>query len=646
MRSRYVALQSRDELNGLSLTNKFVTDVKLVKDFHTTNFDQLHAYLQQHELHANEVRIMRECNHDPLALVTNHQQTPSHFNTYQSSYNNPQFQQQFSPSQSSQYGSIHTIQHYSFTHPSIHLEISYPSTPYPNTFTSTVHQDSYPQPQSVPQIKYTVSIVKQQTHLAEFPPIDSGLAIRVFKQGDDPIDAINKMMSFLSTVVSSWRQPRGRSHGKTFLKAKEERDTTWFRDKVLLVEAQGSAYQADDLDAYDSDCDEISTAKAVLMANLSSGVGCERIEQGFLSQKGSGSRRGVKEKSGVVPSVKAIKDMVFVSPSAVEEPMDATMNNSLVAYPIVANYVRNTWGKYGLVRSMFSLSTGLFSFQFRSMDGLDAMLENGRWFIQNKPLILKKWHPDENLLKEDVSTVPFWANLHGVPVTAFNEDRLSAIATKLGTPLMLDSYTSDMCIQSWSRRDHYTCNVHVEYEWKPPRCSSCKVFGHSHEECPKNTSASEKKTVKKPSQTYRGVLVRVTTILVNNEVTSSGSCFMNVDNSSSGNTPITDKIEKFEDLLTSGQAILVEKAGNPLKKVEFLGEYDSEDEVASVDNDMARSMTFERVGFSTQSLLDQWKDCMVMVTMMEPYDNVCTKEVVLPMLTGRRYRTHLILVDL
>ncbi|GKC11368.1 hypothetical protein Tco_1008150, partial [Tanacetum coccineum] len=33
-----------------------------------------------------------------------------------------------------------------------------------------------------------------------------------------------------------------------------------------------------------------------------------------------------------------------------------------VAYPVVANYVRNTWGKYGLVCSMFSSSTGLFSF--------------------------------------------------------------------------------------------------------------------------------------------------------------------------------------------------------------------------------------------------------------------------------------------
>ncbi|GKA04460.1 hypothetical protein Tco_0683580 [Tanacetum coccineum] len=208
-----------------------------------------------------------------------------------------------------------------------------------------------------------------------------------------------------------------------------------------------------------------------------------------------------------------------------------------------------------------------------------------------------------------------------------------------------------------TREGHYTCNVRVEYEWKPPRCSSCKVFGHIHEECLKNTGAGEKKTVKKPSQTSRGVPVGPkmgfkphkeyrpvpkkstasssgnkkkgveptievsnsnpfdvlnsvdndvefgtnggTTNLVNNGATSSGSSFMNVDNSSSGTTPIIDKIRKFEDLLASGQAILVDKDGNPLKKVEFLGEYDSEDEVASVDNNMTRSMALERVGFVT-----------------------------------------------
>ncbi|GJZ07714.1 integrase, catalytic region, zinc finger, CCHC-type containing protein, partial [Tanacetum coccineum] len=313
--------------------SKFVTDVKLIKDFLTTNFDQLHAYLQQHELYANEVRIMRERNRDPLALVANHQQTPSHFNTYQSSYNNPQFQQQFSPSLSPQYGSIHPTQHYSSTHPSTPLAISYPLTPYSNAYTST---------------------------------IDSGLAVPVFKKGDDLIDAINKMMSFLSTVVTSrflstnnqlrnssnprqqatihdgrvtvqlvqGRQisfaagmsgtkanisgTRGNNSGQQRVmkcfncqgeghmarqcpKPKRKRDAIWFRDKVNLVEAQGNgkvlneeelefladpritkgpvtqmvithnaAYQADDLDAYDSDYDDFSTAKAVLMAHFSS----------------------------------------------------------------------------------------------------------------------------------------------------------------------------------------------------------------------------------------------------------------------------------------------------------------------------------------------------------------------------------------
>ncbi|GJU27435.1 hypothetical protein Tco_1166056 [Tanacetum coccineum] len=81
-------------LNSLPLEwSKFITDVKLVKDLHTTNFDQLHAYLEQHELHANKVRLLCERNQDPLAFVANQQMKPPHFNTYQSSYNNPQLQQ-------------------------------------------------------------------------------------------------------------------------------------------------------------------------------------------------------------------------------------------------------------------------------------------------------------------------------------------------------------------------------------------------------------------------------------------------------------------------------------------------------------------------------------------------------------------------
>nr|GFD12751.1 hypothetical protein [Tanacetum cinerariifolium] len=87
---------------------------------------------------------------------------------------------------------------------------------------------------------------------------------------------------------------------KQCIKPKRKRDEAWFKDKVLLVQAHvngqvlyeeelefladpgiaeaqstqyvitnNSAYQAYDLDAYDSDCDEINYAKIALMASLS-----------------------------------------------------------------------------------------------------------------------------------------------------------------------------------------------------------------------------------------------------------------------------------------------------------------------------------------------------------------------------------------
>ncbi|GKE03058.1 hypothetical protein Tco_1391041 [Tanacetum coccineum] len=59
-------------LNALpSECSKFVTNVKLAKSLYTTNYDQLYAYLIQHERHANEVHITRESYLDPLSLVAN-----------------------------------------------------------------------------------------------------------------------------------------------------------------------------------------------------------------------------------------------------------------------------------------------------------------------------------------------------------------------------------------------------------------------------------------------------------------------------------------------------------------------------------------------------------------------------------------------
>ncbi|GJW52820.1 hypothetical protein Tco_0096905 [Tanacetum coccineum] len=74
--------------------SKFMMDVKLDRDLHTTNYDQLYSYLEQHEAHANETRLMHERYQDPLAFVANFNQPPSHITNYHSPYNTTQFPQQ------------------------------------------------------------------------------------------------------------------------------------------------------------------------------------------------------------------------------------------------------------------------------------------------------------------------------------------------------------------------------------------------------------------------------------------------------------------------------------------------------------------------------------------------------------------------
>nr|GEY22153.1 retrovirus-related Pol polyprotein from transposon TNT 1-94 [Tanacetum cinerariifolium] len=202
------------------------------------------------------------------------------------------------------------------------LSITYPS----NDFQSSVNHNVYNPSSSIPQVEYA-PVVHQQS---EFSQPDTGLVVPVFQKGYDPIDAINHMMLFLTVVVTSrvtiqpvqgrqnyltavmsrqytfrpsgtsgkqrvivYYNCKGEGHmSKQCTKLKRKRDKTWFKDKVLLVQAQANgqvlheeelefladpgiaetqstqyvitnnaAYQADDLDAYDFDCDEINSAK-------------------------------------------------------------------------------------------------------------------------------------------------------------------------------------------------------------------------------------------------------------------------------------------------------------------------------------------------------------------------------------------------
>ncbi|GJV14439.1 hypothetical protein Tco_1359762 [Tanacetum coccineum] len=208
------------------------------------------------------------------------------------------------------------------------LLVTYPS----NDFQSSIHHNIYSPSSSIPQLEYPPQINQQ----SEFSQQDSGLIVPVFQKGDDPIDAINHMMSFLTAVVTSRypttnnqlrnssnpRQQATINNGRVTLQPIQGRQTSFAagtsrtytpgasgsnsgKQRTVICynckgEAQAhgqilneeelafladpdipegqstqtvithnAAYQADDLDAYDSDCDELNSAKVALMANLS-----------------------------------------------------------------------------------------------------------------------------------------------------------------------------------------------------------------------------------------------------------------------------------------------------------------------------------------------------------------------------------------
>nr|GFB43977.1 hypothetical protein [Tanacetum cinerariifolium] len=76
---------------------------------------------------------------------------------------------------------------------------------------SLVNHNAYMASSSAPQIAYAPMV--QQS--SEYSPPEARLVVPVFQKGDGPIDAINHMMSFLTSVVASrvTIQPiQGRQH--------------------------------------------------------------------------------------------------------------------------------------------------------------------------------------------------------------------------------------------------------------------------------------------------------------------------------------------------------------------------------------------------------------------------------------------------
>ncbi|GJZ10483.1 RNA-directed DNA polymerase, eukaryota, reverse transcriptase zinc-binding domain protein [Tanacetum coccineum] len=112
-----------------------------------------------------------------------------------------------------------------------------------------------------------------------------------------------------------------------------------------------------------------------------------------------------------------------------------------------------------IVRWIMKNAKGFFFFKFDSRAGLDAVLEGGPWMIRNRLSILKS-----NSILGQI----FWARC----LIEINSEAEFTESITIGIPeLEGPGFIKE--------------TIRVEYEWKPPRCHTCNIFGHLGDSCPK-----------------------------------------------------------------------------------------------------------------------------------------------------------------
>ncbi|KAJ6865740.1 hypothetical protein NC652_037302 [Populus alba x Populus x berolinensis] len=164
----------------------------------------------------------------------------------------------------------------------------------------------------------------------------------------------------------------------------------------------------------------------------------------------------------------------------------------------VNSIASRAWRQYGL-ETVMTTGNGFMIFRFNTEEEMHSVLEKGPWMFGGKNIILQQWHPRFQFDKNKIATLPVWVRLHGLPFPLWSKQGLSLAASMVGRPLSCDELTysctrleyARLCVEvdaalpfihSFeidSPLSTTPITVTVDYEWKPPSCDKCKVFGHS-----------------------------------------------------------------------------------------------------------------------------------------------------------------------
>ncbi|XP_062118601.1 uncharacterized protein LOC133832247 [Humulus lupulus] len=169
-------------------------------------------------------------------------------------------------------------------------------------------------------------------------------------------------------------------------------------------------------------------------------------------------------------------------------------------FAVFEGFINRIWGKLGIER-IARMNASYTLVKFRDEATRDLVLEAGVVHFDRKLVILRPWSTDLDAMRL-VKYVPVWVRLPGLGLKYWGVKCLSALASTIDNPILVDKVTKDRSMVQFARvlvdgeitedvpksiqflnQRGQLMEQMLESEWLPTQCKRCKVLGHAEAFC-------------------------------------------------------------------------------------------------------------------------------------------------------------------
>ncbi|GJT58169.1 RNA-directed DNA polymerase, eukaryota, reverse transcriptase zinc-binding domain protein [Tanacetum coccineum] len=97
-------------------------------------------------------------------------------------------------------------------------------------------------------------------------------------------------------------------------------------------------------------------------------------------------------------------------------------------------------------------------------EGIKEVINNGPWMVNNKPMIVQKWSIDMCIDKAEPKKLPVCVKMMNVPMEPWSVKGISALASSIGKPIIMDEVTTKMCVTGVGRIGFARVLVEIDAE--------------------------------------------------------------------------------------------------------------------------------------------------------------------------------------